>query len=757
MKHPLLGNACYTADVSAPDALHVAFLRSDHAHADVAGLDLSMAMAVPGVVAVLTAADLAPLGAFPAFLRQPTVDGRPLIVPRRPVLSEGRVRHVGELIAMVVAETRAAALDGVEALMPEFRALPPVIGLAGGDAPDLHPEAPGNVAAQVAVGDPEAVAAAFASAAHVIETRIDLPRVSPVPLEPLSAVAAHDPSTGTFDIWTPHQGIAEQRRDFCAVLGVPPDAVRVHAERVGGAFGVRGAAFPETVALMAAARRLGRTLRWQATRSEGFIGDYHGRAMRLAGRLALDGDQRFTALDVRIEADLGAYVHPVGAHIAVNNPLATLTGCYDVPAAAAQVVLRFSNAVPVGPYRGAGRPEIALLVERLVDEAAAAAGCDPLALRLRNALPPTAFPHRTPAGFTYDSGDYPRLVALARKASDWDGFAARAEADRQHGLLRGIGAALFVEVAGGGALPTDAVRLEIDTGAQGATIAIVTATQSTGQDHEGLFRALLSTQLGIPETAITLVQSAPIDTPAGLGSFASRTTVQAGSALHDAGKALVAHLLEREAKARGLPPGDLTADPQAIRDGSGQVLCSIAEALDRAARGGRFAVSGQAPAVMTFPSGCHVAEIRVDPETGQTECVGYTAVDDAGRVLSHHAVDGQLRGGIAQGIAGALMDGHGYDDEGQLLTGTLMDYALPRASDMPPVRVLSHDVPSPTNPLGVKGVGEAGTTGALAATCNATAHALRQAATALPDLPLTPNGIWQALRKGGRTPGQGTG
>lgn len=752
MNDPLRGTAVYSADVAAEDALHVAFLRSDHAHADLVGLDCSAAREVPGVVAVLAAGDLGPLGDFPAFLRQPTVDNRPLVVPRRPVLAEGRVRHVGELVAMVVADSQAAAVDGVEALVPEFDERVPVTGLDAADLPDIHTEAPGNTAARVAVGDASAVTSALARARHVVETELFLPRMSPVPLEPLSAVAAHDPETGMLDLWTPHQGIAEQRRDICAVLGVPPDCVRVHADRVGGAFGVRGSAFPETIALLAAARKLGRTLRWQGTRSEGFLGDYHGRGMRLSGRLALDQDLRFTAIDVRIEADLGAYVHPVGAHISVNNPLATLTGCYRIPAAAADIRLAFTNAVPVGPFRGAGRPEIALLVERLVDEAAAATGADPLDLRALNALAPVDFPYATPVGFTYDSGDYPGLVALARRASNWTGFAARAEADARRGLLRGIGAALFVEVAGGGGASHDAVRLEVDTSDGAARIAIVTATQSTGQDHEGLFKRLLSSQVAVRETAIVLKQSQSAETPEGLGSFGSRTTIQAGSALHEAGRALVAHLVALEAARRDLPPDALAADPQAIRDASGEVLCTLAEALDRAARGGGFRVTGRAPVVNTFPSGCHVAEVRIDPETGRVECLGYWAVDDAGRVMSHHAIEGQLRGGIAQGIAAALMDGHRFDAAGQILTGTLMDYTLPRAGDMPAMQVLAHDVPSPTNALGVKGAGEAGTTGALAATCNAVADALRRAGARLPDMPLTSAAIWQALHADAEAP-----
>ncbi len=746
MNQPLRGTATYTADLPADGAFHVAFLRSDHAHADLLDLDTTDAHDVAGVVAVLTARDLGPLGAFPAFLRQSTVDGRPLIVPRRPVLCEGRVRHVGELIAMVVARTHAAALDGVEALIPDYRERASVVGLDGPDTPDIHPEAPGNTAATVACGDRSAVESAFANAAQVIETQVHLPRVSPAPLEPLSAIASHDPSTDVFDLWSPHQGIAEQRRDICAVLNVPPDAVRVHADRVGGAFGVRGAAFPETVALLAAARKLGAKLRWQGTRSEAFLSDYHGRGMRLSGRLAMDAAHRFTALDVKIESDLGAYVHPVGAHISVNNPLATLTGCYKIPAASAVCHLRFTNTVPLGPYRGAGRPEMALLVERLVDEAAAATDCDPLELRLLNALAPDAFPYSTPGGFCYDSGDYPRLLEIARKAADWDRFPGRAQADDDRGLVRGIGVALFVEVAGGGGAPKDEVRLEVGVQNGAAHIAIVTSTQSTGQDHEGLFKGILSAQLGIPGDAITLKQSQPDNTPGGLGSFGSRTTSQAGSALHHAGQSLIAHLVGIEAKRNDLDEDELVADPQAIRDGTGTVLCTLAQALDRAAREGAFDVTGSSPVVNTFPSGCHIAEVRIDPETGQIENLGYTAVDDAGRVMSHHAVEGQLRGGIAQGIAGALMERHCFEPSGQMTTGSLMDYVLPRAADMPPMQVLSHDVPSATNPLGVKGVGEAGTTGALAATCNAIAHALRRVDAQFPSIPMTSDAIWRTLQ-----------
>ncbi|WP_108484892.1 xanthine dehydrogenase family protein molybdopterin-binding subunit [Oceaniglobus ichthyenteri] len=746
MSDPLRGTARYTADVTPKGPLHVAFLRADRAHGVLLGLDIAGAQDVAGVVDVLVAGDLGRLGNFPAFLRQPTIDGRPLIVPHRPVMATDRVRYVGELVAMVLAQTAAAAQDGVEALAPEYDDLPAIVGLdSARTGPDIHPEAPGNRAARVDLGDAGAVADAMNNAARVVETTIALPRVAPHPMEPMAAIAAFDPDRDLFDLWVPHQGIAEQRRDICAVLGVAPGAVRIHAERVGGAFGVRGAAYPETIALLAAARRTGRVLRWQASRSDGFATDYHGRGTRLTGRLALDSAHRFTAISVQINADLGAYVHPVGAHISVNNPLMTITGCYRIPAARAQFDLMFTNAVPMGPYRGAGRPDIALLVERLVDMAAIETGQDPLDLRRINAVGAADFPWRTPLGAEYDSGDYPALIDTARRAADWDGFAARANTDRAAGLLRGIGAALFVEVAGGGATPRDEVQLHIDSHNGTAHITLITASQSTGQDHAGLFCDMITARLGLPPTAVTLEQSAPDAMLEAAGSYASRSTTQIGSALYHACDALIARLIDDTAAAQGVPPDTLTGDVQAIRDNSGNIICTLAAALDRAASQGAFSISGKAPVRQTYPSGCHIAEVAIDPATGLCHVLRYLAVDDAGRVLSHHGVDGQLRGGIAQGIANALFEGHVFDASGQILSGSLMDYTLPRAQDMPPVHIITQDSPSPTNPLGAKGVGEAGTTGALAATTNAVADALRQAGATLPELPLTPARIWEAV------------
>lgn len=754
MNDPLRGTACYTADIPAGDALHVVFVRSDVAHGELGPLDTGDALAVPGVRYVLGAGDLDVPGDFPAFLRQPTVDGRPLAVPRRPVLAERRVRHVGEPIAMVIADSRAAALDGAEALIPEITELPAVVGT---DAPrdDIHAEAPGNIAARVDLGDSAAVSAALDGAARVVSATVQTPRMAAAPMEPLTAIAAHDAATGMFDLWTPHQGIAEQRRDISAVLQVPADQIRVHADRVGGAFGARGAAFPETVALLAAARLTGQRLRWEGTRSEMFLAEYHGRGLHLTGHLSLNEHHRFTGLHVRIRADLGAYVHPVGAHISVGNTLMGVTGCYRIPAARMQAELRFTNAVPVGPFRGAGRPDIALLIERLVDEAAAETGLDPLELRRINAVPPEAFPYLTPLGARYDSGDYPGMLDLARKAADWDGFAERERADLEHGLQRGIGASLFVEVAGGGTTPEDTARLDVDLRGGRAHIAIATVTQSTGQDHDGLFRGLVARRLGLDANRLSLAQSSLRDTPSGSGSYGSRSTIHAGSAIDAACTALIRHLAEAEAAVRGCAPGDLTLAPDGAGTGGDNNLWSLPDALDRAAREGAFSVGGSAPVVQTFPAGCHIAEVQLDPETGTLRVLRYLAVDDAGRVMSQAGVEGQVRGGVVQGLSGALLEALVHDANGQLLTASLMDYALPRADMIPAIRVLTANSPSPTNRLGVKGVGEAGTTGALAAVTNAVADALRRRGARLPPFPLSPVSLWQSLNSASATSSAG--
>lgn len=743
----LRGEGRYTADAVLPGALAVAFLRSDRAHARVAGLATEAARAVPGVVGVYAAGDLGPLGTTGAVLRQPTADGRPLIVPRRPVLAEGRVRYVGELVAMVVAETEAAALDGVEALAPEWDDLPVLVGLDA-EGPAIHPEAPDNIAARVALGDAAAVEAALAASAHVVETTVETPRIAPFPLEPRCVMAVHDAATGGFDLWTPHQGINEIRRDVCAVLGLSPAQLRVHAQEVGGAFGARGAVYAETLAVLLAARLTGRPVRWQGTRSEMFLTDYAGRGLRLTGRLGIDGQGRFTAIHVAVLADLGAYLHPSAAHISVANPAVALSGCYAIPVRALSAALKFTNATPLGPYRGAGRPDIALIVERLADEAAARTGLDPMEIRRRNALPAAAFPVATLAGPTYDSGDYAGLLARAAASPAWTGRAARRTEAAARGRLSGTGVALFVEVAGGGAVSEDQVRLSLERRGGEAHVVIETANKGSGQGHDAVYRTLVAERLGLSPRQVSLEECPPDSALVGAGAFGSRSTAAVGNALVSGCGRMVEALVGRAAERLDRPPEGLVCDGQAIRAPDGTVLATLGAALDEAADAG-LAVVGSMPVSTSFPSGCHLCTVEIDPETGALAVTGYAAIDDAGRVISHAHVEGQVVGGVAQGLGSGLAERLVLDADGQLLTASLMDYGLPRAADVPPVSVSEHNTPSPNNPLGVKGVGEAGTTGAMAALCNAVADALRAEGAGLPPMPFVPERLWAALRRDG--------
>ncbi|PZX36753.1 carbon-monoxide dehydrogenase large subunit [Roseinatronobacter thiooxidans] len=741
----LTGAGCYTADVVLDGVLHVAFLRADHAHAEIASLDIADAATIPGVVAVLTGAEIYAPQSFRAVLMQPTADGRPLIVPHRPVLATGRVRHVGELVAMVVAQTPSAAQDGVEAISVDWAPLPVVTSGAPDSAAAIHSEAPDNCAARVALGNEAQVMSAFAAAARIVEAQVDLPRVAPIPLEPRAVLARWDGAA--FDVWTAFQGGADLRRELCALLDLPVEGLRLHAAEVGGAFGARGAAYPEHVALLLASRLLDRPLRWQGTRSEMFLSEYPGRGMHMTGRLALDDAGRFTAIDICASADLGAYVHPVGAHISVFNPLMSATGAYAIPAARMQVHLHFSNTVPLGPFRGAGRPDIALLVERLVDEAARATGEDAVSLRRRNMLLVNDFPYKTPLGAVYDSGNFGIMLDRAVRMAELEDHPARVAAAEAAGRIPGLGVALFVEVAGGGALPADEVALTLSMRDGAPHVTIQTVTKDTGQGHAAAFVPLVASRLGVPETSVALIESPPHSVLEGLGSFASRTSAAIAEAVSLGLDSLCTDLVSAVAQETGHPPEDLTCDPQSIRHRDGHVICSLGEALENAAQR-EFRVIGRAPVGRTFPSGCHIAEVEIDPETGVLQIMRYIAVDDAGHVLSEPHLKGQIVGGIVQGIGNALSERLVTDSNGQMLNASLMDYALPRASDIPQVIVATIECPSPTNTLGVKGAGEAGTTGAIAALGNAVADALARRGHAPVDMPFSPCRLWSALNDG---------
>lgn len=733
-RRKLVGQGRYTADERFAGAAFAAFVRSPHAHARILSVETARAASMPGVLRVMTVADCAAAG----FGNFPVLDriGTGLVVPFRPVIAADVVRHPGEIVACVVAETQAQALDAAEAVWVEYQPLDAAIGI-GAEAPLVHDAAPGNVCLRHEAGDAAAVAAALAAAATVVETEIDLPRLQPVTMEPRAAIAAFDPATGIYDIRAPHQGVNEMRRDFAAVFGLPPDRFRVLTGEVGGGFGPRNIAYPEYVAVMLAARLCGRPVAWQGTRSESFLTDIQGRGVRVRGRLALDRDGRFTALDMQYDADLGAYISPVAVFANIFNPLQSLTGCYVIPAAHAVFRMMHTHATPTGPYRGAGRPEMALLIERLVDIAARRLNADPFDLRRRNAIPFAAFPYTLSSGARYDSGDFARLMDTARGAADWDGFSARRNS--ANGVRLGRGMALFIETSGGGAMPDEAA-LTLSARDGQATLRIETVTASTGQSHARTFALIAAPRLGLPEASAELVASAPGGRLSGAGSYASRSTIAAGSAVALAAEALSMRLRTQAALRANCAPEDLRLADEAVLRADGTPVCRIVDLL-----GEPISETGKVPPSQAFASGCHIAEVAIDEATGAATLIRYLAVDDAGVTLDHQATEAQIHGGIAQGVGEVLGEDAVIEAaSGQPVAASLMDYTLPRADDVPHYRVLACDTPSPFNPLGVKGIGEAGTTGALCAVTSAIFDALD--GRDLPPMPFTQERLWRALR-----------
>ncbi len=725
----LRGLGRYTADERFEGAAFAAFVRSPHAHAKVVSIDTTDAAAMPGVVRVLTGQDCAGLGNFPVIDRI----GNGLIIPFRPVLASDIVRHPGEAVACVIADTQAQALDAAEAVFVDYESLPAAIGLAD-DAHLVYPT--GNVALTHVAGDAEAVEAAMEAAAMVIETEIFLPRLAPVTMEPRAAAAWWDAEAGVYVIRAPHQGVNEMRRDFAGVFGLPPDRFRVLGGEVGGGFGPRNIAYPEYAAVMLAARLTGRPVAWHGTRGESFLTDIQGRGVRVRGRLAVDEAGRFTALSMAYDADLGAYITPVSVFANINNPLQSLTGCYAIPAAHAVFRMMHTNAVPTGPYRGAGRPEMALLVERLVDVASQRLNIDPFVLRERNIIPFEAFPWTLPNGARYDSGDFSRMMQMARDASDWDNFDARQAAS---GSRLGRGMTLFIEVSGGGGAPDEAA-LTVSAIKGRAALRIETVTASTGQSHARTFALVAGPRLGLPEITVELVASDPETVLSGAGSYASRSTIAAGSAVAMAADALSLRLRTMAALRANCAPEDLHLADETVCRTDGTAVCRLVDLLDEP-----MTETGRVMPTNAFASGCHIAEVAMDPETGATILTRYLAVDDAGVTIDHQAAEAQIQGGIAQGVGEVLGEDSVIDAEsGQPYAASLMDYTLPRAHDFPHYRVLECNTPSPFNPLGVKGIGEAGTTGALCAVTSAVANAL--GGRDLPAMPFTQERLWQAMQ-----------
>src|SRR3989442_729877 len=748
----LTGQGKYTSDWNLAGQLQGYFLRSDRGHAEIASIDVSAAKGSPGVAAVFTGADTARAGfkSTPQIARYPGRGGATIKVPHRDGLANGRVRFVGQEVALVVASTALAAQDAAEKIEAEYRDLPAVTDAEAALAPgaeQLYPEIPGNLCFDYEYGDEAKTSEAFSHAAHVTRVALDSQRVVGNPMEPRACVAAYDAAADKYDLYVSSQGLSLRRGSASGIPGTPAEKIMVRAQDVGGGFGIRSDAYAEYCVAMLAAKTLGNPVKWTSTRSETFLSDYHGRAAKLTGELALDKEGRFLAIRINWIVNTGAYLSTPGPLINTLPPGLHAINLYRIPVMYGRHRLGLTNTTPTTAYRGAGRPNVCYLAERLVEEAAREMKIDRLELRRRNLIPKDAFPYQTPHPHSvYDSGDPHGLVDEAVKQSAWDAFEPRRAESRSRGKLRGIGCAVFVEPAGAGGAPKEEAMIKF--GESGNALLYVLAGPS-GQGHETVYPEVVGDALGMDPERITLRASDP-EGPSlvGEGTIGSRSMMAHGGALLVAAREVVRKGTELAAKELEVAPNDLEFTQGRYRVKGTDLSIGI-EDLAKKYRSALDS-GGEIPLPRSFPSGAHVAEVEIDPETGVVRILRYTAVDDCGRIINHVLLDGQLHGGIAQGIGQAMGEHAIYDKaSGQLLTGTFMDYEMPRADGMPEIRLYDRSIPSPGNPLGVKGAGEAGTTGAVPTVANAVIDALRPLGIHHLDFPYTPDRVWHAIRAAG--------
>ena len=756
----LQGHGRYSDDVRLPRQACAAIVRATHAHARILRIDSAAATAAPGVLGVFTEADLAADGLrnLPTDASRKRRGGAPAFQTPRPALARGRVRHVGDPVVLVVAESREQAADAAALVHVEYEPLPPVAATADAtrpDAPAVWDEAPDNVAFVWEAGPREAVDRAFASPAHVTRLDFTVSRVAAAPLEPRAAVGEYDRRHGRYTLHTGIQGPHGSRAILAEILGVPQSHVRVVTGEVGGSFGMRSGMYPEMVLVLWAARRVGRPVGWTSDRREAFVTDEHGRDNLSTAELALDADGRFLALRVAIALNIGAYLTPRSAGPGTNN-VGGLAGVYTTPAIHVTTTGVFTNMTPTGPYRGAGRPEATYAIERVIDLAARELGIDAVELRRKNLIAPSAMPFKTGLVFTYDCGDFARGMDMALELADRAGFEKRRTEARERGVLLGLGIANPIEVAGGPYTSVNPDTAEIRINPDGS-VSLFAGSTSMGQGNETAFAQIVSEGLGVSPERIHVFAGDTDTLGAGRGNGGSGALSVGGSAVLRAmdkvierGRRIAAQLLEA------------AHEDVVFRDGRfavagtdrGVTLSSVARAayqprqLPKGMEPGFGETAAFTPPAVTFPNGSHVAEVEIDAETGVLRVARYTVVDDVGRMVNPMLVKGQIHGGIVQGLGQGLFEELAYDPvTGQLLSGSFMDYAMPRADDVPFFDVDSHEVPTQVNPLGAKGVGEAGTVGALPALLNAVNDALGPLGVRHLDMPLTPERVWRAIRE----------
>ncbi len=761
------GSGRYADDVTLPRQAYAVVVRSPHAHARIRGIDARAARAASGVLAVLTGDDLARdgVGHLPTDASRKRADGSPAVTTPRPALARERVRHVGEPVALVVADTMDTAVDAAERVAVDYEPLPAVSATADArtpGAPLVWDHAQDNVAFVWEAGNADAVPRGFATATHVTKLDFVVTRVAAAPLEPRAAVGEYDRRSGRYTLYTGTQHPHALRTQLAeGIFKVPQTQLHVLTGDVGGSFGMKSGVYPEVVLVLWAARRLGRPVKWTSDRREGFVTDEHGRDNVSTAELAVDATGTFLALRVAIGLNIGAYLTPRSAGPGTNN-VGGVAGMYTTPAIHVQTTGIFSHTTPTGPYRGAGRPEATYAIERIIDVAARELGVDPIELRRRNLIPSPAMPFKTGLVFTYDSGDFARGMDLALEAADASGFEKRRLEARQRGALRGLGIANAIEVAGGPytALNPDTAQVRVNAD---ASVTVFAGSTSMGQGNETAFAQIVGDRLGVPVERIQVLWGDSDLLDAGRGNGGSGALSVGGSAVARAtdriverGRRIAARLLEAAPEDIGLHDGRFTV----AGTDRGVTFAAVARAayqprqLPPGLEPGFSETAAFAPPAVTFPNGCHVCEVEIDEATGASRIVRYTVVDDVGRMVNPMLVKGQIHGGVAQGLGQALFEDLTYDPAtGQLLAGTFMDYAMPRAEDVPSFDVSSHEVPTAVNPLGAKGVGEAGTVGALPAFMNAVNDALAPLGVRHLDMPATPGRVWRAIRDARARPG----
>ncbi len=741
----LLGHGRYTDDIAVAGALHGVVLRSGYAAARIVSIDVEAARAAPGVHAVYTGADLAAdgIGGNPCPVPLKNRDGTARAQVPHPILAQDFVRHVGDPVAFIVADSLQAARDAAELVAVEYEALASITDLAAAlepGAPQVWPDVPNNTVFDWETGDKQAVEALFAGAAHITRLTVVNNRIVVNSMEPRAAMASYE--DGRFTLTSNTQG-GWNIRDMLAkaVFNIDPSAIRVITPDVGGGFGMKLFLYAEHALVCYAARKLGRPVRWASDRSEAFVSDTHGRDNISQGELALDADGRFLAMRIRTLANMGAYLSNFGPFIPTLAGTAVLASVYGFREIYVNVVGLFTNTVPVDAYRGAGRPEANYLVERLIDAAATELGMDRVDIRARNMVPPSAMPYKTPMGKIYDSGDFRIVLNAAVEKADWAGFPARRDEAARRGKRRGIGLAYYLEATAGAGVERAEIRFAPD-----GFVDVYVGTQSTGQGHETAYVQLTVDQLGVDGDKVRIHQGDTDTIPQGGGTGGARSLYSEGTAI----LATAAGVIE---KGKALAGEFLEAAPSDIVFGDGKfTITGTDRSVDLPALAAKHPGALDTAEIAkieagTFPNGCHIVEVEIDPETGVVAVVRYIVVDDVGKAVNPLIVRGQVHGGVAQGLGQAVLERTAYDSEsGQLISGSFMDYALPRADDLPDIEVDFIEIPCGTNPLGVKGAGEAGAVGSPPAVVNAIVDALRADGVRSIDMPATPERIWDAIR-----------